>query len=574
MPAAVALAGALALATHRPRAAGGGFSAPIRFSVPPPPGGSFVDTVETVAMAFPADGSKLAYVAWKPKSRPQLWLRPLSQEDPRPLEGTEGASTVFWSPDGQSLAFVADGKLKRLDLPGGTPVPVCDVQRGTGVNGTWGRNGEVLYASVGAPVLYGVSMAGGRPREEIRAKAGEAGGWPRFLPGGERFLYLAYRPGAGGGQLMLAGPGLEPRPVVSMASSFDCVDPGYLVFAREGAPLGQRFDPARGRVSGEPFAIAERVHYFLGTARATFAASRSGVLAFPTQDDRERLVWFDRAGHELGDAGAESSYDRLRLAPDDRQVLFDRPQPGTGTFDLWSLDLGRGIETHLTSDPGTEIGGLWLRGGESLVFSAARGGAPHLFRKDLITGAEGELLPASMIQVADDVSPDGRSLAFEERTERGGFNVTLLTLSGQTKRVPLLHSPFNESNLRFSPDGRFVAFESDESGQQEVYVAPFPGSAVHTRVSSGGGGTPRWSRSGRELFYLSLDDELMAASVRITTVLEVGRPVALFSISGGAAWNGFEVSSDGRRFLAVVPAVIAARQPLTVLVNWTTWLGR
>jgi Tol biopolymer transport system component len=566
--AALALAGAGATAVWHVRAPVRGFSEPLRFSVPPPAGGAFADSVETVEFALAPDGSKLAYVATREEGAAQLWLRTLSEAAARLLEGTEGASGVFWSPDGRSLAFFADGKLKRLDLPAGTPIPVCDVQKGTGLNGTWGQAGEVLFAPVGASALYRVSMAGGHPSEVVRANGGEAVGWPRFLPDGERFLYLVHRQGGGGGRLMLAGPGAAPRPVVPMDSSFDYVDPGYLVFAREGALLGQRFDPSRGQVSGEPFAIAENVHYFLNTARATFAVSRNGVLAFPSETDRERLVWFDRAGHELGDAGTPSTYYRLRLAPDDRQLLFDRPRQGNGTFDIWSLDLVRGIETLLISDPGTEIGALPLPGKHALVFSAARGGPPHLFRKDLVTGAEEELLPATNngIQVAEDISPDGRSLAFSERTGSNGFDVSLLAMSGERKKTPFLHSPFNEQGLRFSPDGRLAAFASDESGQPEVYVAPLSGAGAHTRVSSGGGRTPRWSRSGRELFYSAVDGHLMAVPVRTTPRLQVGRPDPLFSTK--AVWKGFEVSSDGRRFLVVVPTVIADEQPLTVLVNW------
>jgi Tol biopolymer transport system component len=572
--AALALAVATVTALHRTRAPADAVAMPIRFSVPPPPGRTFVESYETVLFALSPDGSNLAFVAREPKGSDRLWLRPLSEVGARPLEGTDGAATVFWSPDGRSLAFVADGKLKRLDLPGGTPIPVCDVPRSIGLCGTWGRNGQILYGWAGNTSLYRVSMAGGKPEEAVRAKTGEALGWPRFLPDGERFLYLAYHPGIGGGELMLAGPGVEPRPVVAMASTFDYVDPGYLVFVRDGTLLGQRFDPVPGGVSGEPFAIAEHVHYFLSTGRATFAASRSGVLAYASESDRARLVWFDRSGRELGDAGAPSNYSRLRLSPDDREVLFDRAQPGTGTFDLWSLDLARGIETRLTSDPGTEIGPLWLPGGKSLAFSAARGGAPHLFRKNLVTGAEEELVPESMIQIANDVSPDGRSLAFTERTEKDSFDVFLLPLSGERKKSPLLHSPFSEADLRFSPDGRFVAFDSDESGRSEVYVAPFPGAAERTRVSNGGGGLPRWSRSGRELFYLSADGHVVDVPVRTTPALEVGRPIPLFAIGGHGFWSEFEVSSDGRRFLAVVPTVIAEEQPLTVLVNWPALLGR
>ncbi|HYN03509.1 MAG TPA: protein kinase, partial [Vicinamibacteria bacterium] len=570
--AVAALAVAVALAALlRPGNSPRAMPRTVRFSVPPPPGHTFLETVETVPMALSPDGSQLAFVARDPTGVTRLWLRPLSAMEARPLEGTEGAGSSFWSPDGRSLAFFAGGKLKRLDLPGGPALPLCDVRPDVGLHGTWGRDGQILFASVEGEAIYRVSTAGEAPVVEVKAEDAQVN-WPSFLPDGQRFLYLARRRD-GGRQLMLAQPGKPPRLVLPILSCVHYVDPGYLVFAREGTLLGQRFDLASGRVVGEPFSIADPVRYFVSSAWAAFTASPNGVLAYASSRDRSRLAWIDRAGRELGNVGAPADNHRVRISPDGRRALFDRRQPGVGSLDLWTVDLGHQTETRLTSDPGTEIAGAWLPDESAVIFSAPRGGSPHLFRRDLATGVEEELLPAGPLQFVQDVSPDGRTVVFDERTGRGDIDVVALPLSGERTPSPVLKSPFYEGQARFSPNGRFLAFVSNESGRNEVYVTSFPRAGSSTRVSTGGAHSPKWGRDGREIFYLSANRELVAVPVRTAPSLELGTPVTLFTLIG-PAWNAFDVSPDGKRFLAVVPEVVANEQPLTVVLNWTAEIVR
>jgi Tol biopolymer transport system component len=246
-------------------------------------------------------------------------------------------------------------------------------------------------------------------------------------------------------------------------------------------------------------------------------------------------------------------------------------QAGTGTFDLWMVDLRRGVETRLTSDPGNELGGAWLPGGRAVVFAADRGTPPpHLFKKDLVSGADDEWLPAGRFQVPNDVSPDGTTLVFSEATEIGNWNLALLALTGSRARRPLLPSPFYLGNARFSPDGRFVAFDSDETGRLEVYVAPFP-TGAKVRVSAGGGMSSRWSRDGRELFYMSSDGHLVVVPIRTHPSLELGTPAPLFMSGEMAKRADFDVSPDGKRFIAVVPG---AETPVAVIQHWTPDGGR
>ncbi|HET9793266.1 MAG TPA: protein kinase [Thermoanaerobaculia bacterium] len=555
--------------SHSPPDAG-----PIRFSVPPPANGAFSFFVEDSFLAVSPDGSRLAYVASDPEGGQRIFLRRLSDANARPIPGTEAADSLFFSPDGRSIAFFAEAKLKRVELSGGAAVPICDLPLiGRYWSGTWGSDGDILFAGVtrGRGIFH-VSASGGAPANLIPVdlSRGEARiGWPWFLPDGRRFLYLL-RYADGHGSLMLAEPGKKPRPVMPMLSAVQYVDPGYLIFVKDGALLGQRFDSESGRVTGEPFSIAEQVRYFLTTGGAAFAVSRTGTLAYQSQGDVSQLAWFDRTGRELGSVGPHGRYVTVSISSDGRRALFDRARPGVGTWDVWSLDLERGTETPVVAAPETDVFPIWLPDGKSIAFSADRGEAATLFRKDLATGREEKLVanaPSEEFQIAQDVSPDGRSLVYMEATQHGWFDLWTYPLDGGGRPVPLLRAPFPKSEARFSPDGRYVAMITAESGRPDVYVTPYPGPGERIRVSTGGARALRWSRDG-ELLFVSGDDRLMSIPIRTAPSLQIGTPTELFALKGKWPWLDFDVSKDGKRFLAIVPEVVADELPLNVVVNW------
>ncbi len=566
--AGAAFAGALGWAWTR-RAARPLSPRAIRLSVPPPPNGQFVQSRETTFLAMSPDGAHVAYVASDPQGGRRVWLRTLSTLETRPLAGTEGARSVFWSPDSASLAFFAEEKLKRLELPAGAPVVICDVAGRTGKSGTWGRDGGILFTSIQGEAIYRVSSSGGKPvverqldfsRDETRV------GWPWFLPDGERFLYVL-REGATD-HLVLSAPGRPARVLMPMASRVQYADPGYLVFVREGTLVAQRFDWRSGRLAGDPFSIAEHVTYFHPNGNAAFTTSRTGTLAYQPREDVQRLAFFDRTGTEVGVVGARGNYVTVAIAPDGRRVLFDRQHPETSTLEVWSLDLERNVETRVSSGPYSVALPLWLPVGSQIVYSVTRYGPPSLARRDLATGKEEQLLSNRAFQIAHAVSPDGATLVYGERTDRGAFDLWTLPLAGGGKPAPLIQSPANKSEARFSPDGRFIAFLSDESGRSEVYVTPFPVPGERVRVSTGGARNVRWSRLG-ELLFLSDDLHMTSVPVRTSPSLQLGVPTALFALKG-EAWKSFDVSPDGKRFLGIVPEVVADQLPLTVVVNWTS----
>jgi dipeptidyl aminopeptidase/acylaminoacyl peptidase len=542
----------------------------VRFTIQPPEGGNFVNALEATAFAFSPDGTQLAYVAWEPKGGRRAWVRAVSGFEGRPLAGTEEASSVFWSPDGLSLGFFAGSKLKRVDPSGGAPVSICEVAGGAGKSGTWGAGGDILYASVQGDAIYRVSASGGTPSVALKpdAATGEARvNWPWFLPDGRSFLFFSRFKGAG--RVMLAEPGKPPRLVMAVASTVQYVDPGYLVFVKEGSLLAQRFDRRSRTLSGVPFSVAERVRYFMSTASGSFAASRGGSLAYQVHDDVHRLVWFDRSGRELGTVGTPGKHHDVRISGDGRPILFDRAVEDLGTYDVWSFDAGRNVETRVTSTPDSEFSPLWLPGGKGLLYSAVRGSNPRLVRRDLATGREEVVLPEGGFQIAGDISPDGKTLVYFERTAKGSFDMWELGLEGGGAPRRLIEGTPLTPSVRFSPDGRYLAFTSSEAGLPAAYVMPFPGPGEKTRVSPEGAHAVRWSRDGNELFYVTRDQSLMSTPVRTAPSLQLGAPKSLFQVKGrDGGWMAFEVSADGTRFLAITTESFADERPLNVVVNW------
>ena len=447
-------------------------------------------------------------------------------------------------------------------------MPICDLPPGGGRAGTWGGGGDILFASIQARIIFRVSAAGGSPEKAIEASADEVRvAWPWFLPDGRRFLYLV-RLRDTTWRLMLGEIGKPSRMLAPIASSVQYVDPGFIVFVREGSLLAQPFDAGGGRLTGEPISIAEPVSYFLSTGRASFAASRSGTLVYQSHDDVSRLTWFDLAGRALESIGPPGNYLNLEIAREGRRVFYDRTRAGIGTFDIWSLDLDRGVETPITTETETEVFPMDLPGGKSIVYSANRGGAPELFRRSLESGAEERLTKAlNAFQQAQDLSPDGKTLVYVERAMSGYFDIWTLPLSGPGEPAPFLQSPFDKKEVRFSPDGRFLAFISNESGQAEAYVTPFPGPGEKVRLSSEGARLLQWSRDGKTLYYVAADGRMMALPIATDPTLKTGSPRELFTIAG-KPWLNFRVSKDGTRFLAVVPEVAADEQPMTVVVDW------
>jgi len=543
---------------------------PVRFQLRPAPGTAFSYQVEGPYLAVSPDGSQIAYLGSDAQGQPGVWLRPLAALEARLVAGTAGARSVFWSPDGESIGFVAGGKIQRITLAGGAPAPICEVSSQTGVSASWGSAGEILFSSILGRAIYRVPASGGTPvvavgvgstKEDFRPV------WPWFLPDGERFLYWLNK-FDGSGSIMYSAPGSPPRELLSAPSSMAFTEPDLLVYVEEGTLFGQRFDWRAGRLIGGPFPVADTVRYFRSTGGAAYATSAGGTLVYQSSGHVMQIAWLDRTGRELATVGSPGSYLDLSLAPDGRRLLFSRTLPRIGTYDVWSYDISRGTETRLTPSTNSDFSPAWLPGGRHIVYSAVEAGLPRLHRLDLDTGKAEVMLAPTGFQTATDLSPDGRTLAYVERTPAGSLAAWTLPLAGGGAPARLTPPGFHVSVARFSPDGRHVAFISDESGTFEVYVAPFPGPGERVRLSTDGATALRWPRAGNEILYLSQDRKVVSVPVRTAPALRLGAPKVLFTLAGGGVWPAFDVTPDGLRILAIVPRVDADQLPLTVVTNW------
>jgi len=581
--AAVAVASAAAVLRIRP-AREASSSGTIRFAVQAPPRTEFSGFSEGTGLQLSPDGRRLAFVGVDPNGPPRIWIRPLSRDEAKPLEGTIGANSLFWSPDGEWIAFFTPQRLARVPAAGGTPVTICELGGGAGRAGSWGAAGQILFSDVQGDAIYSVSANGGTPEPVVKSDP-EHGKfrvvWPSFLPDGRSFLYLAFQAER---TLMLSRPGRPPQPIMPLLSRAEFVEPGYLLYARDGVLLAQRFDAVSGKTAGPAVPVAPAVDYFLSTGWGAFSA-RGGTLAYHAARDSLRLAWFDRTGRVLGTVGEPGDYLDLAISPDGKRALFSRARPGIWTYDVFLFDIARGVETAVTTRPDSDFGGVWLPDGKSIVYSSLIGRAPQLLLRQLATGDERRLAPTNGFQRASSISADGRVLAFDERSAGGHFEAWTVPLveeaaASRASDVSLASPPADTKaskypwtgaapfNVRFSPDGRVVALLSDESGRPEAYIAPAGSPGERVRVSANGAARIRFRRDGGELYFISFDDQMMAVPIRSSPSVEPGEARALFRIDPSRGWGAFDVSDEGR-FLAIVEEVSGSSQPATVIAHWS-----
>jgi Tol biopolymer transport system component len=441
--------------------------------------------------------------------------------------------------------------------------------------GTWNREGTILFPGLTPPGIYRVSDKGGDPVRILTADSSRkevALIWPQFLPDGRRFLYQASRGEIEARDLCVSRlDSKESRDVVGqLHSRVEYAPPGHLLYAREGALFAQPFDEKKARFSGEPTLLAESVHYHYGPSHAAFSVSRTGVVAYQAARRPTRLVWFDRAGKEVGGLGQPSVTSGLRISPDGGRVAAAIVDPRTGTADVWVFELERGVSTRLHSSAVDEKSPVWSSDGTKLLYRSDHRGPPDVYEITVAEpGSERLVLQQPGVQQPEDVSRDGRLLAYLNDTQATA-EIRLLSLTRGAQPTPWLRIPFNVSSPRFSPDGRWIAYESDESGTPEVYVALTESAGGKKRLSPAGGRQPRWRGDGKELDYVASDGSLMAVPVTLGLRLEAGPPVALFRVETDV--ENYDVTPDGNRFLVSTRLEKLPESPLRVILNWAAAL--
>ncbi len=552
-----------------------------RTFVPAPEGARFARFGDRAGpVEISPDGRHLAFVATGDGPK-MLWIRSLDALEARLLAGTEGAYWPFWSPNSRTIGFFAQGKLKKIQIAGGPALTLCDAPDARG--GTWSQEDVIVFAGGAIHPLMKVPAAGGEPTQVTeldKSQREETHRFPHFLPDGRHFLYAARILSSGG----------EPRRVTIFAGSIDSKErksiletsgnaayaSNHLLFSHARTLMAQRFDPDRLELSGEAFAIAEDLQFDNQFSRVGFSVSRNGILAYQTSGAQagSDLVWYDRSGTQMEIVGETALYNDHSLSPDGTTAVATINDVEAGNADLWMVDLARGIRTRFTFDASYDAGGIWSPDGTRIIFSSGRQGAWSVFEKPADGSVEAEFIqeieggallcswpPDSQHLVCSGNDPNGKT----------GNDIYLLSLSEDAELTPLIQTPFTEYWPRVSPDGRWLAYTSDESGIEEVYVRPFPRRGGKWQVSSSGGTKPLWGPDGKELFYLGSENTLMVAQLESgERSLKVGQVESLFQASftqGVDGWT-YDIAPDGQRFLASVSQEQAAGSPITVVINW------
>ena len=527
--------------------------------------------------AISPDGRRIAFGATGSAGRPILWVQPLNSGTAQPLAGTEGATYLFWSADSRYLGYFAGGKLNKIDANGGPPQALCDAPTGRG--GAWNQEGIIVFASDQAGGLMRVDAAGGTPVEVTEPGARMTlYHWVSFLPDGKHFLYSSFSvSGADRGIYAGALGSKEQVLVLHIDSKGIYAPPGYLLFVRDGTLMAQRFNTSKLAVEGDALPVAGHV----GVSR--FSVSGSGVLLFQEGGigTASQLIWFDRTGKQGELALPETErYSDPMLSPDGSKLavtIADSP----ATSNIWVIDLARKTKTRITFGPGSNRLPVWWPDGRSIVFGSNRDGGYAIYRRAADgSGADEKVLetPGSELEPYS-VSPDGRYIAYQffMGSQARANDVWALPMFGDRKPFPVVNTPFNEVDPAISPDGKWVAYLSNDTGQYEVYIKPFPSGEGKWQVSTTGSrGLAVWRGDGKELYFLSIGGKLTAVEVREKGAsLELGTPQELFQANTfSMTGTPFAASADGKRFLINGTTAQVASQPLTLITNWTADLKK
>jgi len=575
IPTAVAILALLALALvyfRNPQAAGGAISATILA-----PDKTSFDLYARASLS--PDGTRLVFSAAGEDGKSQLWLRPLYGTEAQPLAGTSGGTFPFWSPDGKWLGFFAGGKLKKIEISGGPPVDLCDAALGFG--GSWAADGTIVFAPNSVSALFRVPASGGQPVPvtSLNSERKEASHWfPQFLPDNRHFLYYSESASAEfSGTYVASLNGGSPRLLLRGVSSAAFAPPGDILYLQNGALMAQGFNLSSNEVSGDATTIA-RPSGAAG-ARGALSAAPNGMLAFLAGASGAdlQLEWFDRAGKSEGTVGRPGIYYAPRLSPNGEKLAVGLAPPGSPARDIWIFDQASHNETRLTFDQLHNAFPVWSPDGTRLAFTANPKEEFHIYVKSADgSGTRQALVEDDATEYVDSWSPDGKYLAYQrQQSGKPGWDIWVLPLFGDRNPFPVVQSQSNKDDPSFSPDGKWLAYDSDESGQWEVYVMPFPHGEGRWQVSKGGGEQPRWRGDGKELFFVGAGNRIMTAEVRDKGAsLEIGAGQSLPIHTTASPYRTYDVTADGKKFIVISDSAGLNAKGITIVANWPALLDR
>lgn len=567
----------------------------VRTSIISPPGAAMNLVGENCgSLTISPDGRYVTFAAKDDKGNQSLWLRPLGELSATPIAGSENGTFPFWSPDSRFLAFFAGGKLKKADLTGAPALAICDVQTNPR-SGSWNRDGTIIFSASARGAISRVSAAGGTPAAvtTIDERASETTHrWASFLPDGRHFIYMVGTHSAGTRSetnSIYAGSLDSPEKKLLLRGRSNAVyAAGHLLYVRDRILVAQPFDPKKLQLTGDPIPLVQGVQYETVFFRALFCVSDSGVLVYQrgSAEAGVPLSFYDRSGKLIETVAEPASYRRVTLSPDGKQLAESIEDPASGTIAIWLYDLGRRVRTRFsfgTTDQGSAV---WSPDGSRIVYNSvpeggAAKGVPNLYVKDVSgSGNEVPLVVDANLKQPTSWSHDGRFIAYDSTDFKGKTrgDIWIVPMFGDRKPFPFRNNPAEESAAAFSPDGRWIAYESNESGRYEVYVVPFPSGVGKWQVSTNGGGgfnggsRTHWRNDGRELTYFAFDQKIVAAPIEVKgNGVSIGTPAPLFDTSLAVA---VDLASDHSRLLLAMSPNAHQSEGITVVTNWPATLRK
>jgi len=552
----------------------------LRFRIPVP--------TNAAEMTISPDGRYLVFSASGDGSGPMV-LRALNSLVTRPLPGSEGGTFPFWSPDSKSIGFFAAGKLKRIEVAGGPATVLADAASPTG--GAWGPHeaGDVILfsPSIASP-LMSIPASGGTVSAVTKLRTGEAAHrFPAFLPDGKHFTYGASREANNvlHQVIHVSDLSFSDDKVIGESDSQGVYSQGFLLFSRQGNLLAQLFDAQRRVTTADAFLLEQRIDQYSGPVGgyAPFSVSANGLLAFLSNSGSgsSQLTWVDRRGKQSGLLGKPANIRDFKFSPDQQSVVATfGPGSAQNNSILWILDALHGGSTRFTFDAGFDSDPVWSPDGRSIIFASRKEQYSDLYRKSANGAGNEELVYSdSLEKTPTDWSADGRFLLYRTKGTANGTDIWVLPLTPERpgaglKPYPFAQTPYNEEDGRFSPDGKWIAYNSDESQRVEVYVAHFPDGGGKRQISVAGGSTPRWRKDGKEIYYIAADGKVMSAAVVLKgDAIQIGDVQPLFTPPANLSIDAFEVFGNGQRFL-ILPQQEVVDEGVTVVLNWAAALKK
>ncbi|MDH3890532.1 MAG: serine/threonine-protein kinase [candidate division Zixibacteria bacterium] len=529
------------------------------------------------SFALSPDGEKLAYSASDTvTNKTQIWVRPLNSLAALPLPGTENAFLPFWSPDSKYIAFFKNAKLKKILAAGGPTLTICNAPNGR--SGSWNSEDVILFTPSHIGPIHRVSAAGGEstPVTTLDSSFGDkTHRWVRFLPDGNHFLFYARTgSGSGGEKDAICIGSLDSDRVdriIHASSTLDYAN-GHIIYQRESSLMAHPFDAASLELTSDAFPLVEDVSYLQNWSRSIFTVSNNGTLVYRSGklNIGSQLMLFDRNGEVLDTIGDQLVQFSQRLSPDERFIAISVDDQANSNEDIWTFDIERGIKTRFTFDSTMDAMPIWSPDGEQIVFRSDRSGKPGIFVKNVsglgeiekILEGDKEVWPYSW-------TPDGQSIIVMKDVTDKGTDIWAVPVDGEKEAFAAVSTNFDEWYPEISPDGRWLAYVSDETGKEEIYVTPFPGPGSKWQVSTNEGDRPIWRGDGKELYYLNNKEEIMVAEVDGSTAsFRVGKVNKLFEINGSRPGTVYDVTKDGQRFLVNQNVQAVSKSKVVLVRNW------